>query len=243
MVLGMWTHAINWMQISTTVLEAILLLRVVALKLYRVYLFITLFCALNVLFDAVSCYFGWDSHETENIFIYTLFFFAVLYPFVAWDSFEESKTQIAKPRRLQTFRMVSGLLLTAICALIVGLVVDPTDPQGNSVMFPFMGVFLLTGAASGAAAFLWFLYRYARAQKIVLARNTFVWTVFFMLASALQILDCLEILTRSLLPSLVGDIGGVVLLTLDIALLAWCIFALRAASSDVASSAERANPQ
>lgn len=238
----MLTHAINWMQIATTLVEALLLLRVVALKLYRIYLFITIFCTLNVLFDGVSWYVGWASHEAGNIFVYTLFFFALLYPFVAWDAFEESKAQVAKLRRLQTIRMVSGLLLTAICALLIGLFVQPADADGNSAMAPYMGVFLLTGSASGAAAFLWFLYRFAKAQKIVMAHNTSVWAIFFIIASLLQILDCLEIMIRGLIPEMASDLGGMVLLTLNLALLAWCIFSLKAAPSDVAPAQEKASP-
>lgn len=236
----MLSHAIDWMQMATTVVEAVLLVRVVALKLYRIYAFITLYCVLNVLFDAVSWYVGWQSAGAANIFIYSLFFFAVLYPFAAWDAFEESKALLGKLRRMQTVRMASGLFLTAICALVVVLVAQPTDEQGNSSVAAFLGVFLLTGAASAGAAFLWFLYRFTRAQKIAIAHNTFVWTIFFIAAFLLAILDCLETIIRGLIPAVAGDIAGVVLLTLDLGLLAWCIISLKAAPSDVAQAGEKA---
>jgi hypothetical protein len=236
----MLKHAIDWMQMGTTVVEGLLLLRVVSLKLYRIYIFVTLYCALNLLFDAVSWYVGWDAPEAENIFIYSLYFFALLNPFVAWDVFEESKAQIGKLRRMQTIRMASGLFLTGICALVVGIYVQPTDAQGNSTIGPFMGVFLLTGAASAGAAFLWFLYRFARTQKIAIAHNTFVWTVFFIVSFLLSILDCMEVMIRALIPAAAADIAGVVLLTVNLALLAWCIFSLKAVPSDVASASENA---
>lgn len=238
----MLTQAINWMQMGATVVEALLLLRVAGLKLYRIYLFITLFCALNVLFDGVMWYVGWDSREAANVFIYSLFFYTVLFPFAAWDALEESKAQMAKVRRLQTLRMVSGLFLTGICALIVVFSLDPEDIHGNSARAVYMGLFLLTGAASGAAAFLWFLYRYARAQKIVLAHNTSVWTMFFMLIAVLQILDCLADMTRGLIPDKAADIGAMVLLALNVVLLGWCIFALKPVPRDVQQAAEKASP-
>lgn len=236
----MLSHAIDWMEMAATVVEALLLVRVVALKLYRVYAFITLYCVLNVLFDGVSWYEGWQSEPAANIFIYSLFLFSLLYPFVAWDAFEESKAQVGKLRRLQTIRMVSGLFLTGICALLVGLTVQPSDAQGNSTMAPFMGVFLLTGAASAGAAFLWFLYRFTRTQKIAIARNTFVWTIFFIAAFVLAILDCLETMIRGLISALAADIAGVVLLTANLGLLTWCILSLRAVPSDVAQAPEKA---
>ncbi len=227
---------------ATTVVEAVLVVRVVALKLYRIYAFITLYCVLNVLFDGVSWYEGWRSEPAANIFVYSLFFFALLYPFVAWDAVEESKALLGKVRRLQTVRMVSGLFLTGICALLIALTVQPTDAQGNSSIAPFMGVFLLTGAASAGAAFLWFLYRFTRAQKIAMAHNTFVWTIFFIVAFCLAILGCLETLIRGLIPALAGDIAGMVLLTANLGLLAWCIVSLKAAPSDVAHEPENATP-
>lgn len=235
----MLSHAIDWMQMATTVVEAVLLVRVVALKLYRIYAFITLYCALSVLFDGVSWYEGWQSQPAANVYICSLFFFTLLFPFVAWDAFEESKAQLGKLRRLQTVRMVSGLFLTGIFALLIALAL-PSDAQGSSNMAAFMGLFLLTGAASGGAAFLWFLYRFTRAQKIAVAHNTFVWTIFFIAAFCLVILNCLEAMIRGLIPTLAGDIAGIAVLTGNLALLAWCIFSLKSAPKDVAQAPEKA---
>jgi hypothetical protein len=237
----MLKHAIEWLQMSVTVVEGLLLLRVLSLKLHRVYAFITLYCTLNLLFDAVSWYLGWESSETGRVFIYSLFFFAALYPFAAWDVFEESKTLIAKLRRLQMIRLVSGLLITCLCALLVGLTVEPSDANGNSIMLAFMGVFLLTGSASACAAFLWFMYRFIRANKITIAHNTVIWVVFFTIALTLEIIDCLTELIRSLIPPTASDIAGLVLLSLDLLLMAWCILRLKAIPSDVPSAPENAS--
>jgi hypothetical protein len=234
----MLKQVIDWLQMGATVLEAVLLVRVVALKLHRTYAFITLYCVVNVFFDGASWYFGWQSKESERIFIYSLFFLTVLYPLVVWDVFEESKTQVAKLRRLQAVRLVSGLFLTGICGMLLGLNLDTTDAKGNSTLAAFLGIFLLTGSASASAAFIWVVRRFVRAQKIVIAHNTVVWMVFFFLVFCLQIVDCMVTILRAFVPALAGDIAGLVLLLLDIVVLAWCILRLKAAPSDAAPGRE-----
>jgi hypothetical protein len=234
-------HAIEWLQMAVTVAEGLLLGRVLSLKLHRVYAYITLYCVLNLFFDAASWYLGWEAPETGRIFIYSLFFFAPLYPLAAWDVFEESKAMIGKLRRLQMIRLVSGLLLTSLCALLLGLTIEPTDASGNSMMAPFIGVFLLTGSASACAAFLWFVYRFTRVNKIALAHNTVVWIVFFILALSLEIIDCMVEFIRSLIPALASDLLSIVLLALDFLVLAWCTLRLKAPPSDVPATPEKAS--
>jgi len=237
----MLKHAIEWLQMAVTVMEGLLLVRVLFLKLHRVYAFITLYCVLNLFFDAASWYLGWETPETSRVFIYSLFFFSPLYPLAAWDVFEESKAPVAKLRRLQMIRLVSGLFITCLCALLLGLTVEPTDTGGNSIMAPFIGIFLLTGSASASATFLWFMQRFIRANKIVVAHNTFIWIVFFILALSLQIVDCLAEFIRSLIPPLASDLTSLVLLSMDLAVLTWCILRLKAIPSDVSSAPEKAS--
>lgn len=234
-------HAIEWLQMAVTVAEGLLLVRVLSLKLHRVYAYITLYCVLNLFFDAASWYLGWEAPETGRIFIYSLFFFAPLYPLAAWDVFEESKAMIGKLRRLQMIRLVSGLLLTSLCALLLGLTVEPTDTSGNSMMAPFIGVFLLTGSASACAAFLWFVYRFTRVNKIALAHNTVVWIVFFIVALSLEIIDCMAEFIRSLIPALASDLLSLVLLSLGFLVLAWCTLRLKAVPSELPSAPEKAS--
>lgn len=223
-----------------TVVEGLLLARVLALKLHRVYAFITLYCVLNLLFDAACWYFGWEGPESGRIFVFSLFFFAPLYPLAAWDVFEESKAVVGKLRRLQMIRLVSGLLITCLCALLISLFVEPTDMNGNSLMVLFTGVFLLTGSASACAAFLWFMYRFARANKITLAHNTVIWIIFFIASLSLQIADCMTDFIHSLIPPLFTDVAAVVLLSLDLVLIAWCILRLKALPSELPPAPEKA---
>lgn len=224
-----------------TVMEGLLLARVIALKLHRTYAFITLYCVVSVFFDGVSWYLGWQAKESERIFIYSLFFFTVLYPLVVWDIFEESKAQVAKLRRLQAVRLVSGLFLTGICALLLGLNLETTDPKGNSTLAAFLGIFLLTGSASASAAFIWVVRRFVRSQKIVIAHNTWIWMVFFFLVFSLAILDCMGTIARAYIPAVAGDILALLLLLMSFLLLAWCILRLKAVPSDVPSPRENAS--
>lgn len=236
----MLKHAIEWLQMAATVVEGLLVVRVLSLKLHRVYAFITLYCVLNLFFDAVLWYVGWESEEAARVYIYSLFLFAVLYPLAAWDVFEESKTLLAKLRRFQMIRLVSGLLITSVCGLLLGVTIEPTDEGGNSILAAFVGVILLTSSASACAAFLWFMYRFVRTNKIVLAHNTTIWILFFILALSLEIVDCLAEFIRGLIPPLANEVFGLVLLTLDLMLLGWCIVRLKAIPSDVASAPEKA---
>lgn len=236
----MLKHALDWLQMAVTVVEGLLLARVLVLKLHRVYAFITLYCVLNLLFDAASWYFGWQGPESGRIFEFSLFFFAPLYPLAAWDVFEESKAVVGKLRRAQMIRLVSGLLITCLCSLLISLFVEPTDVNGNSLMLLFTGVFLLTGSASACAAFLWFMYRFTRVNKISLAYNTTVWIIFFIVSLVLQIADCMTDFIHSLMPPVVTDIAAVVLLSFDLVLMGWCIARLKTMPSDVPSAPEKA---
>jgi drug/metabolite transporter (DMT)-like permease len=236
----MLKQAVDWAQMVVTVVEALLLVRVIALKLHRTYAFITLYCAVNVFFDGAAWYLGLQSQESERIFIYSLFFFTVLYPLVVWDVFEESKAQVGKLRRLQIVRLVSGMFLTGICALLLGLNLDTTDAKGKSTLAAFLGIFLLTGSASASAAFIWVVRRFVRSQKVAIAHNTIIWMIFFFVIFALAILDCMATIARSYIPDLAGDIVWLVLLLLNLIVLAWCILRLKAIASDVPSTRENA---
>lgn len=237
----MLKHVIDWTEMAATVLEGVLLARVLALKLHRTYAFITLYCVVSAFFDGASWYLGWQTKESERIFIYSLFFFTVLFPLVVWDVFEESKAQVAKLRRLQAVRLVSGLFLTGICALLLGLNIPTTDEKGNSILAAFVGIFLLTGSASACAAFIWVLRRFVRSQKLALAHNTVVWMIFFFLVFSLAILDCMGTIARAYIPPVAGDSLALALGLMNLALLVWCILRLKAVPSDAPSARENAS--
>src|SRR4051812_49235861 len=107
----MLDETIRWMEIVGTVAEGLLLCRVLALKLHRVYAFLALYCVLELLFDVAAWWLGWQSDGSTKLFFYSRFLYAALFPAMAWDVFEEIKSQAAKFRRLPAARLISGLFV------------------------------------------------------------------------------------------------------------------------------------
>ena len=60
--------AVHWMLIVGAIADLILLLRILGLKLHRMYAFITLDAALGLLFDAAGWWLGWDSREYARVY-------------------------------------------------------------------------------------------------------------------------------------------------------------------------------
>ena len=223
-----------------TVLEALLLVRILSLKLQRVYLWVTLYCVINLLVDASAWAVGWESHEALRIFFFTRFAFAVLYPLAAWDVFEEIHTQIAKLRKIHSLRLMSSLLTTAIFGFIVSMLIDDQDSVGIPRPVAFMGAFLWLGSASASLLFTWSVWRAVRKQPLPWPHNTAVWAIFFLLTFGRAILDCGMLFAQPLFNPATFDITEVVFSCFDISLCVWCVVKLRALPSDVGSISENA---
>lgn len=235
----MFDQVVQWMEMAGTVAEGLLVCRILGLKLYRIYAFVTLFWVLNFFFDAVSWWLGWKSQETERIAAYSLFLFAALAPFAVWDVFEEVKPQASKLMRLQAIRLVSGVLITAIFGMILAISLDAKDAQGNSVLTNLLGVFFWTGSASACLTFLWFTYRIIRAQNVPLPHNTFVWRTFLLLYLALSIVDSVFIFVRALISVTASNVMAILISLLELALMCWCIIRLKAVPSHAPNAPER----
>jgi hypothetical protein len=167
------------------VLDTVLLLRVLGLRLPRIYAFITLDCVLSVLFDWVSAYLGWESPESTRIFVFSRFLFAVLTPLIAWDVFEEVKVEAGKIRRLEALRMALSLLVIGAFSFVLLAPVilgDSSEATGN---WPAaLGEYLWGGACLTSAIFVWRTRRAVRKQETALPRNTAVWSLYYMLTLA-----------------------------------------------------------
>ena len=109
----------RWIEIASTAVDVLLLLRVLQLKLHRVYVFITLSCVLSVFFDGLMLWFHADSAEFGRIFLYSRFLYAFVLPAAAYDVWEEIKPQIVRIRRFAVFRLASSLILAGILGLII----------------------------------------------------------------------------------------------------------------------------
>jgi hypothetical protein len=235
----MFDQVVQWMEMAGTVAEGLLVLRIVGLKLYRIYTFVTLFCVLNLFFDAVSWWAGWKSQETERLVTWSLFLFAALAPFAVWEVFEEVKAQAFKLMRLQAIRLVSGLLMTAICGFVLAAFFDMKDAQGNSLLTDALSVMFWTGSAAACLTFLWLTYGMIRAQKIEPPHNTFVWRTFLLLYLALSILESIFLFMRALIGATASNVVEIAMLAFDLALTCWCILRLKAVPSHVPSAPER----
>jgi hypothetical protein len=235
----MLNQTIHWMQIVGTAADALLLWRVIALKLHRVYAFIALYCVLELFFDVAAWSLGWQSDASTKVYFYSRFLYAALFPAMALDVFEEIKAQIAKLRRLPTARLISGLFVTAIFACLMFATVEEKDFNGSSTLVNLVGVFLWAGSCSASLVFVWTLYRAIRAQKLDVPNNTSVWLIFFMVTLVLAILECGVILFGFKLSSLQQDIVMLVFLCFGLALTVWCIIRLKAVPSHGTAAPEK----
>lgn len=170
------------MLLSGSILDTVLLVRVLGLRLQRTYLFITLDCVLSPLIDWVSVYLGWDSPESTRVFIYTRFLYAVLTPLIAWDVFEEIKRQASKVRWLEATRMVLSLLIMgAFSFLLLTPAIFGGSEDAGADWAAALGLYLWGVACVAAILFIWRTRRAARKQEIGLPRNTTVWSIYYML--------------------------------------------------------------
>src|SRR5579875_1280869 len=112
-----------WFNIVGTAVDALLLARVLLLKLQRVYTYVTLACVLVLLFDIVDIWLWSDPEAGRRVFLYSRFVFIVVYPLVGWDVFEEVKSHIANLRRLAISRLISGWFFATSFGLLITLLV------------------------------------------------------------------------------------------------------------------------
>jgi len=237
----MLNQVIHWIQIVGTVVDGLLLLRVLLLKLHRIYVFLTLFCAIEFLFDIAAWVLGWDSHPTEHIFFYSRFLYAVLFPLMAWDVFEEMPKQILRLRRALGVRLVTGIFISAIFGLLVYATLgDQQDVNGTSAVTEMTGMVVWTGSTSACLAFVWSLYRLLRKQNISTPHNTTIWIKFFLLSLLSSLLYLAFLFFTASLSEMQRNSVALAFLLFDLGLTGWCIARLRALPSEDRPATETA---
>jgi len=236
----MLSQANHWLEFVATAIDAILLLRILTLKLHRTYTFITLAAALAVFIDSVMLWLGSGSKEFERVFLYSRFLYGFVFPAAAWDVFEEIRSQVAKLRRLAIFRLISSLILAAIFGFMIVGFAGVEDDSGGPGLAPTLAFVIWAAAATASLALLWSMHRAIRAQHIEMPRNTFVWLVFFQLALTGEVLACLFTISGPLLSAFVRELLAFVLTLYGVAITVWCVLKLRAIPSDLASASEGA---
>jgi hypothetical protein len=75
----------HWTEYAAAAFDLGLLVRILALRLQRTYVFLTLACTLAVLFDGAVLFYAPGS---ERVQIYGNLFLAFIFPLAAWDIFE-----------------------------------------------------------------------------------------------------------------------------------------------------------
>jgi hypothetical protein len=186
----MMKEAMHWMLLSGSVLDTVLLVRVLGLRLQRIYAFITLDCVLSVLFDWTAAYLGWDSPAALRVFVFSRFLYVVLTPLIVWDVFEEVKLETAKVRRLEAVRMIMSLVIMAVFFFVMLANVIFAAPSDATAGWPGALGFLLWGAACFTGMiFIWRTRRSVLKQEGALPRNTTVWSIYYMLTLASSVVD------------------------------------------------------
>lgn len=228
----MLNQAIHWIQMAGTVVDGLLLLRVLQLKLHRTYVFLTLFCAVEFFFDVASWVLGWDSRAVEHIFFYSQFLYAILFPLMAWDVFEEMPKPILRLRRALGPRLITGIFVSAIFGLLVYGTFDVNDGNGALAITEMTGMVVWTGSTSASLAFVWSLYRLLRRQQIGTPHNTTIWTKFYLLSLLSSILYLAFLFFTASLSDAQRSSVAMAFLLFDVGLTVWCIARLRAMPSE-----------
>jgi len=222
------------------VLEALLLARLISLKLHKTYAFVTLYWAVAIIIDVSHWVVGWDSKDSLQIALHEPLILAVLYPLLVWDVFEEIKPKLAVTLRFQATRMISGLVVTVIMSGIWALFfLDELakSPGGPLVQF---GLFLWLGSMSVSALFLISVYRATKKQGLALPRNTTVWLWLASIVLAADFTEFLLLLAGPLLSKSSMEVVDMILQLVFIGVIVWCGIRMRPVPSNVSSEPERA---
>ncbi len=234
----MMSDAEHWMEVAGAGVDALLLLRVLQLKLQRTYVFITLACVLALGSDGVALWLGAESSEMKRFFIYSRFLYAFVFPAAAFDVWEEIQAQVARLRKIAMVRLIASLVLAAVLGLIIASVAAGDDSGEDTALASF-AVILWAASATASLAFLWSMHRLTNAGKIQLPHNTSVWLLYFQLSLAAEVLTCFLTIIWQQVNSFAGTAIEMSLGLYGILVTLWCIWKLRAQnSSQVPSTRE-----
>ncbi|MFL6417614.1 MAG: hypothetical protein ACJ74Y_18320 [Bryobacteraceae bacterium] len=237
----MLEQGIHWLEIAGAALDGLLLIRVLQLRLHRVYAFLTLACGLALFFDTVALWLGTESDENVRVFLYSRFLYTFIYPLVAWDVFEQMADQIGSIRRMAMSRLISGLVLTSILGLLIAGSGDATEGTSDGSTIGTIAIILWAGASTASLAFLFTVQRILKAQHVELPNNTFVWMRYFELSFLAEVLNCFS----SIIFSFVKNSGtinvvNILFICYGLATTGWCLVRLRMIPSDVPSAPQQA---
>jgi len=230
----------HWAEIAAVAADALLLLRILQLRLHRVYLFITLACVIGLIFDSAQVWLGSETRESARVFLYSRFLYAFVFPAASYDVWEELKTQLARVRRFAILRLGASLTLAAILGIVISSLAS-ADEANSEAVFDTFAVILWAAASTASLAFLWSMQRAVRAQKIALPRNTAVWLLFYQLQLAGEVLVCFLIIVGQQFSSLVTNTLDLTLNLYAVSITLWCVWRLKGSTSDIPSAPQSAS--
>ena len=231
----------HWIEVAGTVADALLLLRILQLRLQRTYLWITLAAVITLLLDSVALFYGPESREAVRLFVFSRFLYAFLFPAAAYDVWEEVKTQVGRIRRFAAIRLVSSLSLAALLGFIIAAVAGNGESTDDSLVNTF-AVILWAAASTASLAFLWSMNRLARAAKVAVQGNTLVWLWFFQLTLAAEVVTCFIIIIGQQFTAFVSTAIDFSLALYSILITLWCVWKLRGQPSDLPTESEKSLP-
>ena len=232
-MLGQLNH---WIVIAGTAADALLLLRILQLRLQKTYAFITLVALVTFFFDCVGLWLGLDSRENLYVVLYSRFLFLFLFPAAAYDVWEEARPQIEAARRFAAVRMVGSLALASLFGLIIASVAS-SDESRDTLLGTF-AIIVWASAATSSLAFLWSVRRLARAQNVLLRANTLVWLSYYRLLLAGEVIWCFLLITGELMNPTALDTFQLLLNLFEIGIALWCMWRLRGLASGVPTEPE-----
>lgn len=229
------------------VLDLALMLRILGLKLHRTYVFIALFALLNLLYDGVGLALNTQSEDFSRVVFVSRFVFAVVYPLVLWDLFEEATPIIDKLRKFAVSRMINSMVFICIWGLLIAAFTsNDTDRMSYVIQ---LSVIVWTGSVAAALAFLWVMRKGVKLNNFVLPHNTTIWTRYFAVILIIEACSCVLLLVLSSLHGAqdkfsepIAQIGDSVFGLCEIALTAWCVLKLRPANSDASNVPAKVSP-
>jgi hypothetical protein len=236
-----------WAERVGMALDLALMLRIVILKLHRTYFFIALFALLSLFYDGVGLALGIQSEAYTRVVILSRFLYAIVYPLVLWDLFEEAKPVVEKLRKLAMTRMISSMIFISLWGLLIAFFTADNGEQGGYSIR--LAIVIWTGSVAAGLAFLWVMKRGIKVNQFQLPRNTAVWFRYFALLLGIEAASCaLELVLPSMkamgsnLVEPIAQVSEPILQISEIAVTIWCIFKLRPVSPDVTDVPADVNP-
>ena len=221
----------HWVDIASTAVELLLLLRFLQLRFFPAYTFVVLFGAVTVLFDGVSLAVPGDSELATRLFLYSRLVLLFVFPLAAWESFELTPPKVLKLRQLHSTRLVGSMVgMFLVGALFIGFSGDENltavDVWGQ------IGLFVWPISAMVSLVFLWSMLRITRLQKLELPVNTRVLAHFFAVIFILEVVSWVAMMIAASY-KLDLDIAAIVLNCAYMAVCLWCIVRLKSLSATV----------